>query len=44
MSSDRNHRYQESGIFQRINDILQDYARTTRDPMERKDCLWKGRY
>ena len=38
-STDRNHRYQESGIFQRINDILQDYVRTTRDSNGKKGLL-----
>lgn len=38
-STDRNQRYQELGIFQRINDILQDYVRTTRDSNGKKGML-----
>ena len=38
-AADRNARYQESGIFQRINDILQDYVRTTRDSNGKKGLL-----
>ena len=38
-STDRNQRYQELGIFQRINDILQDYVRTTRDSNGKKGKL-----
>nr|WP_243157550.1 flagellar filament capping protein FliD [Clostridium sporogenes] len=30
-STERNQRYNEEGIFQRINDIFKDYTRTTKD-------------
>nr|WP_242862546.1 flagellar filament capping protein FliD [Clostridium sporogenes] len=30
-STERNQRYKEEGIFQRINDIFKDYTRTTKD-------------
>lgn len=38
-ANNRNQRYQESGVFQRINDILQDYVRTTRDSNGKKGLL-----
>lgn len=35
-SSQRDERYNDEGVFQRINDIIQDYTRTTRDSNGRK--------
>ncbi|WP_195509792.1 flagellar filament capping protein FliD [Clostridium tyrobutyricum] len=35
-SSQRSERYSDEGVFQRINDIFQDYTRTTRDSNGRK--------
>ena len=38
-SGERNIRNKEEGIFQRINDILKDYTRTTRDNSGKKGIL-----
>lgn len=38
-NAQRNQRYAESGIFQRLNDILQDNLRTSRDSNGRKGVL-----
>lgn len=38
-SGERNIRNKEEGIFQRINDILKDYTRTTRDTSGKKGIL-----
>lgn len=38
-ASQRKERYEDEGIFQRVNDILQDYTRITRDSKGRKGAL-----
>lgn len=38
-ASQRKERYEDEGIFQRVNDILQDYTRITRDSKGRKGSL-----
>ena len=38
-STERNTRFREEGIFQRINDIFMDYTRTTRDINGKKGIL-----